>query len=68
MAYPKKEYPKILFGIIKSEKGFSLCSYLLNEEKRVKLIEQEIPEVLFIVLERLKLKAYAYLEREAIDE
>ena len=36
MAYPKKEYPGILFGIIKSDKGFSLCSYLLNDEKRVK--------------------------------
>ena len=68
MAYPKKEYPGILFGIIKSDKGFSLCSYLLNEEKRVKLIEQEIPEVLFIVLERLKLKAYSFLESEYKDE
>lgn len=68
MANQKKQYPKDLYGIIKEEKGYVFCHYVLNDEKRIKLIEMDTPEVLYLVLGKLKLKAYYDLEKEKVNE
>lgn len=68
MANQKKQYPKNLYGIIREENGYSFCKYVLNDEKRIKLVEMDAPEVLYLVLGKLKLKAYFDLEKEKNEE
>ena len=69
MANIKKQYPRILYGVIKEdERSYSLCQYVLNEEKRIKLIQKDPPEVLYLVLNKLQSQAYLDLEKESIND
>ena len=38
MANPKKEFPSYVVGLIKTEEGFSVCEFSVNDEKRIKYI------------------------------
>lgn len=64
MANTRKQYPRNLYGIIREDHGYSLCHYVLNDEKRAKLVKKEPPEVLYLVLSKLNLNAYIDLEKE----
>lgn len=57
MAYPKAIYPKRVYGLIKEGLGYSLCSFEVNDQRRIKYIEKEPPELLLIVSKRLSMKA-----------
>lgn len=71
MVNPRKEYPKTLFGILRAEDGYQLVAYGVNAEKRVRLKWVEPPELLFLVLDRMKIEAYIdanYTEGSNSDE
>lgn len=65
MANIRKQYPRNVYGIIREEEGFCLCHYILNDEKRIKLIQKDPPEVLYLVLNKLQSQAYLDLEKES---
>lgn len=64
MAYPKKDYPQRVYGLIKTDKGFSVCEFSVNEEKRIRLVEKTPPDLLWIALDIIKFKAYFQAEKE----
>lgn len=64
MVNPKKEYPQTLFGVIRAEDGYQLAAYGVNPEKRVRLKWIEPPEVLYLVLDRMKVEAYIDVNSE----
>ena len=64
MVNPKKEYPKTLFGILRNDDGYQLAAYGVNPEKRVRLKWIEPPEVLYLVLDRIRTEAYIDVNTE----
>lgn len=56
MAYPKKDFPNFVVGIIRTDKGYSVCEFLVNEERRIKFIDKLPPDMLFIALDRARKK------------
>lgn len=53
MSYPKKDYPRRVYGLIQEGLGYSLCTFEVNDEKRLRFVEKEPPELLMIVSKRL---------------
>lgn len=53
MSYPKKDYPKRVYGLVREGLGYSLCTFEVNDEKRLRFVEKEPPELLMIVSKRL---------------
>ena len=53
MSYPKKDYPKRVYGLVQEGLGYSLCTFDVNDEKRLRFVEKEPPELLMIVSKRL---------------
>ena len=54
MANPRKEFPSYVVGLIKTEEGFSVCEFAVNEEKRIRYIEKLPADLLYIALERAR--------------
>ena len=53
MGYPKKDYPKRVYGLVQEGLGYSLCTFDVNDEKRLRFVEKEPPELLMLVSKRL---------------
>lgn len=53
MSYPKKDYPRRVYGLIQEGLGYSLCTFEVNDEKRLRFVEKDPPELLMIVSKRL---------------
>lgn len=56
MSYPKKDYPKRVYGLVQEGLGYSLCTFEVNDEKRLRFVEKDPPELLMIVSRRLGMK------------
>lgn len=54
MANPKKEFPSYVVGLIKTEEGFSVCEFSVNDEKRIKYIDKKPADLLYIALEQAR--------------
>lgn len=54
MANPKKEFPSNVVGLVKTEEGFSVCEFAVNEEKRIRYIDKKPADLLYIALEQAR--------------
>lgn len=54
MANPKKEFPSYVVGLVKTEEGFSVCEFAVNEEKRIRYIDKKPADLLYIALEQAR--------------
>lgn len=65
MAYPKKEFPNFVIGLLRTDKGYSVCEFLVNEERRIKFIDVLPPDMLSIALERARRKLIKHSRGES---
>lgn len=56
MVNPKKEFPNYVIGILKTEGGYSICEFLVNDEKRIKYIDRLPADMLYIALDQARKK------------
>lgn len=56
MVNPRKEFPSYVVGILKTEEGYSVCEFLVNDEKRIKYIDRLPADMLCFALEQARHK------------